>query len=65
MEDNLIFRLELYNNDPYVQPYEKNAKWAADCNGLPVEKINSVLYCCTYVIDSRWCEYLGGNKNET
>lgn len=56
MLEKLIFRLEKYNNDPYVQPHEKNAKWAIDCDGLQVKRINNVLYCGTYVIDLKWCE---------
>jgi hypothetical protein len=54
----MIFDLAKYNDDPFVQQHEKNARWAVSCDGLPVIKSNNVMYCNGFIVIERWCKSL-------
>jgi hypothetical protein len=56
MIEKLIFDLELYNSDPYVQNHEKNSTWAELCDNQPVINKNNFMTCKGFVVNKRWCK---------
>jgi hypothetical protein len=55
MAEELLFDLELYNSDPYVQNHEKNATWAILCDNSPVIMQNNIMICKGFIVNRRWC----------